>query len=56
MRCAGLKPWAGLLRINAMTKHDTPSALLTGALVGYLLAEYGPGFAQLFRHVIFIWS
>lgn len=39
-----------------MTTHDTPSALLTGALVGYLLAEYGPRLVELLRHVPFIWS
>jgi hypothetical protein len=39
-----------------MTMHDTPSALLTGALVGYLLAEYGPALVRLFRHVTFLWS
>lgn len=39
-----------------MTTHDTPSALLTGALIGYLLAEYGPGLAQFIRNVIVIWS
>jgi hypothetical protein len=39
-----------------MTTHDTPSALLTGALAGYLLAEYGPGLAHMIRNVIFLWS
>jgi hypothetical protein len=51
-----VKPAAALPRINAMTTHDTPSALLTGALAGYLLAEYGPGLAAFVRNVIFIWS
>ena len=51
-----VKPAATLARINAMTTHDTPSALLTGALAGYLLAEYGPGLAQFIHNVIFIWS
>lgn len=51
-----MKPAEVLPRINAMTTHDTPSALLTGALAGYLLAEYGPALATFLRNVIFIWS
>lgn len=39
-----------------MTTQDTPSALLTGALAGYLLAEYGPRLVELMRHALFIWS
>ena len=53
---AGMKPDRPPPRITTMTTHDAPSALLTGALAGYLLAEYGPRLVELLRQVLFIWS
>jgi hypothetical protein len=39
-----------------MTTHDTTSALLAGALAGYLLAEYGPRLRSFLELFSLIWS
>lgn len=39
-----------------MTTHDTASALLTGALAGYLLAEFGPEWLAFITAFSIVWS
>jgi hypothetical protein len=39
-----------------MSTHDTTSALLAGALAGYLLAEYGPRLLPFRELFSLIWS
>lgn len=51
-----MKPATPSPRINSMTTHDTTSALLAGALAGYLLAEYGPRLLALLEPFSLIWS
>jgi hypothetical protein len=51
-----MKPWARRPRIKRMTMHDTPSALLAGALAGYLLAKHGPQFIEWYSRLLFVWS
>lgn len=51
-----MKPARPGVRIKSMTTHDTTSALLAGALAGYLLAEFGPRLLALLTPFSLIWS
>jgi hypothetical protein len=51
-----VKPWARLPRINAMTREDTVTVLLTGVLAGYWLAGQGESLVEILRPFFPFWS
>lgn len=51
-----MKPGARRLRINAMAREHTATALLTGVLAGYWLAGQGDSLVRVLRPFFLIWS